>query len=173
MLEQDAATQLREGVSNAQTSEEMRALLATAEKSKLVDTEVLEWAAYVIDAKVKEETRLAKLAQAEEERKKKIAEEEAAAKLAVLKKKRRHVLKGKAKSVLQMIGAQQRGTKERLEEEALIAEHRSALEELQQLKEEFAEEEELELAKVAEEEERRKEQLAALQLMLVLRIVLQ
>lgn len=141
----------------------MRALVAAAEKSKLVDTELLEWAGHVIDAKVKEEARLAKLAKAEAERKKKIAEEEAARKLEEMKKKRQRVLKGKAKSLLQMVGAQKRGTKDRLEEEALMAEHKSALEELKQLKEEFAEEQEQELATIAQEEELRRQQLAALQ----------
>ena len=117
----------------------------------------------MIDAKVKEEARLAKLAKAEAERKKKNAEEEAARKLEEMKKKRQRVLKGKAKSLLQMVGAQKRGTKDRLEEEALMAEHKSALEELKQLKEEFAEEQEQELATIAQEEELRRQQLAALQ----------
>jgi hypothetical protein len=163
MLEQDAAAELREGIGNAATSDEMRALVATAEKSKLVDAELVEWAARVIEAKRKDEVRQAKLAAAEAERKKKIAEEEAARKLEQLKKKRRRLLKGKAKSVVQMVGAQQRGTNDRLEQEALMAEHRSALEELKQLREEFSEEQEVELATVAQEEELRREQIAALQ----------
>ena len=100
MLEQDAAAELREGIGNAATSDEMRALVATAEKSKLVDAELVEWAARVIEAKRKDEVRQAKLAAAEAERKKKIAEEEAARKLEQLKKKRRRLLKGKAKSVV-------------------------------------------------------------------------
>ena len=58
-----------------------------------------------------------------------------------------------------MVGAQKRGTNDRLEEEALIAEHRSALEELKQLKEEFADEREQELATVVQEEELRRQQL--------------
>ena len=163
LIEQHAAVQLREGVGKAATSIEMQALLEKAETSKMVEAEVLDWAAHVIAAKVKEEARLAKLAKAEAERRKKIAEEEAAKKLEEMKKKRKRVLKGKAKSMLQMIGAQKRGTRDRLEEEALMSEHKSALAELEQLKAELAEEAEEEQASVAREEEIRREQLAALQ----------
>lgn len=163
MLEQDAAARLRDGISNATTSDEMCALLASAEQSNMVGSELLEWAQYTVNAKVKEEKRQAKKEEAEAAERKKIAEELAARKLEQLKKKRQRMLKGKAKSMLQLVGAQQRGTKSRLEEEALMEEHRTALEQLKQLKGEFAEEQEHELAAVAREEEIRREQLVALQ----------
>ena len=71
-------------------------------------------------------------------KKQKEAEEEAERSLAAMKAKRKRVLKSQSKSVLGMLAAGARGTKERKEEEALMAEHQGALEELEKIQAEMA-----------------------------------
>ena len=116
----------------------MRTRLAAAVQTGLLQEDTMAWAAGVIKQTEKKEAYQAKIEAEQLAKKQKEAEEEAERSLAAMKAKRKRVLKSQSKSVLGMLAAGARGTKERKEEEALMAEHQGALEELEKIQAEMA-----------------------------------